>query len=303
MKLFRQSFQILALCGILVWLLADSIRLRTATSAALTLCVRTVIPALFPFMIASSLLISLGFGAWAAPLFSRVMMPLFGLPGQAGSAFFLGLVAGYPIGARTAADLYQQGMLTQDEAQRLLCFCNNSNPVFLISVLGISVFNSVRIGLWLWLIHLSSALLVGLLFRRKTVTPRRWNSVPSSVSSFPSAFVAAVRSSFTNILSVCAFVTVFYVLAVPFGALPQPFGPFLVGSLELFSLTPLISANATDFVLASICSGWGSISVLCQTAAILDGTGLSPRSCVIGKLLQALFSGLFAALLIPFVFA
>lgn len=303
MKLFRQRVQFLGLSGILIWFLADSVRLRSAAASALSLCTRSVIPALFPFMVVSSLLVSMGFGIWTAPLFGRVMTPLFGLPGQAGSAMLLGLLAGYPIGARTAADLYQQGTLTQDEAQRLLLFCNNSNPVFLISVLGLGVFHSFRIGLWLWLIHLSSALFVGLLFRRKPAAPRRWNPIFPSPCSFSSAFVGAVRSSFTNILSVCAFVTLFYVLAVPFSSLPWPFSPFLVGFLELFSLTPLISASRVDFVIAAVCSGWGSISVHCQTAAVLDGTGLSPRSCVIGKLLQGLFSGLFAVLLIPVVFA
>ena len=65
------------------------------------------------------------------------MASLFRLPGCAGSAaLLLGLVGGYPIGARTAAELYASGDLTRQEAERLLTFCNNSNPVFLISVLG-----------------------------------------------------------------------------------------------------------------------------------------------------------------------
>ncbi|MFR0770562.1 MAG: hypothetical protein ACLSHO_14075 [Dysosmobacter sp.] len=74
-------------------------------------------------------------------------------------------MGGYPIGARTAAELYASGDLTRQEAERLLTFCNNSNPVFLISVLGVGVFGSVRAGLWLWLIHVCAALLTGLLFR------------------------------------------------------------------------------------------------------------------------------------------
>ena len=45
----------------------------------------------------------------------------------------------------------------QDGGRALLAFCNNSNPVFLISVLGVGVFGSVRAGVWLWLIHVLSA--------------------------------------------------------------------------------------------------------------------------------------------------
>ena len=65
-----------------------------------------MVPALFPFLAVSSLLVSLGFGEWVSPHLAGVMGPLFRLPGQASSALLLGLVGGYPIGAKTAADLY-----------------------------------------------------------------------------------------------------------------------------------------------------------------------------------------------------
>ena len=125
----------LILCGILVWFLADARQLRLEAAKALTLCAGTVIPALFPFMVVTGLLVRLGFGQWLAPDMAGLMASLFRLPGCAGSALLLGLVGGYPIGARTAAELYASGDLTRQEAERLLTFCNNSNPVFLISVL------------------------------------------------------------------------------------------------------------------------------------------------------------------------
>lgn len=134
----------LILCGILVWFLADARQLRLEAAKALTLCAGTVIPALFPFMVITGLLVRLGFGQWLAPDMAGLMASLFRLPGCAGSALLLGLVGGYPIGARTAAELYASGDLTRQEAERLLTFCNNSNPVFLISVLGAGVFGSVR---------------------------------------------------------------------------------------------------------------------------------------------------------------
>ena len=80
----------LILCGILIWFLADANRLRTVAAEALALCAGSVIPALFPFLAVSSLLIALGFGQWISPLFSGLMGPLFRLPGMAGSAVLLG---------------------------------------------------------------------------------------------------------------------------------------------------------------------------------------------------------------------
>ena len=300
MKRFPQIRFCLPLCGLLVWFLADAERVRQAASEGLALCARSVVPALFPFLAVSSLLVTLGFGQWLSPYFSGLMVSLFRLPGTAGSALLLGLVAGYPVGARTAAELYRSGLLTKQEAERLLAFCNNSNPVFLISVLGAGVFGSTRTGLWLWLIHVASALITGLLFRGRNA-PSGPRAVPRPLSaaapSFSGAFVSAVRDAAAAMLSVCAFVTLFYVLSTPFSGLDAPLGPLLIGTLELFSLTPLLSPDRSGFLLAAGCAGWGGLSVLCQTAAVLEGTGLSLRPCLLGKLVQGVISLLLAMLL------
>lgn len=285
------------LCGVLAWFLADAGPVRQSAAEALSLCVRSVVPSLFPFLVISGLLVSMGIGELAAPYLAGFMGPLYRLPGCASSALLLGLVGGYPIGAKTAADLYREGLLSREEAERLLAFCNNSNPVFLISVLGSGVFGTLRAGVWLWIIHVASALLTGLLFRggrekaRRQAAGRRTSCRSVSLSS---AFVEAVRGSASGMLSVCAFVVFFYVLADPMASLGPRLGPALVGITELFSLTPLLTADRFGFVLAAGCAGWGGLSVLCQTAAVLEGSGLGARNCFLGKAAQGALSALLA---------
>ena len=71
-------------------------------------------------------------------------------------------------------------------------------------------------------------------------------------------------------------------------------GSVLVGTVELFSLMPLLTPDRTGFLLAAFCSGWGGLSVLAQTAAVLDGTDLRLAPCLLGKLVQGLLSALLA---------
>ncbi len=293
----------MGLCALLAWFLADAERIRMAAAEALGLCGRSVIPALFPFLVLSTLLVSLDFGELVSPWFAGLMTPLFRLPGSAGSALALGLAGGYPIGAQTAVQLYREGVLTRAETERLLAFCNNSNPVFLISVLGAGVFGSVRTGVWLWLIHILSALLAGLLFRgkRSPAHQRPARKTTCQRVSFAAALVGAVKGGLMGMLSVCAFVIFFYVLASPLAALGGRLGPVLVGLTELFSLTPLIPPDGFGFVLAAGCAGWGGLSVLCQTAAVLEGSGLRLRNCVLGKVLQGLLSAVLALALRGYV--
>ena len=289
---------------LLLWFLADAAQVRGAMQDALSLCAKSVVPAMFPFMVVSSLLLSLGLGELLSPWLAGFMEPLFRIPGAGSSALVLGLIGGYPIGAKTAADLYRQGLLTRQEAERLLRFSNNSNPVFLISVLGSGVFGSVRVGVWIWLIHVATAVLTGLLLCRMGQTgssqpPAR--NFPFRPVRFTTAFVEAVRSSLQGILSVCAFVVFFYVAARPLSALGGTLGPVLVGVTELFSLTPLLPDSPFGLVVAAGAAGWGGVSVLCQTAAVLDGSGLRIRPCLVGKAVHGLLSAGLAALLAGYI--
>ena len=96
-------------------------------------------------------------------------------------------------------------------------------------------------------------------------------------------------------VSVCGFVIFFYVLASPLAGLGGALGAGLVGALELFSLTPLLAADRVSFILASACAGWGGASILCQTVAALEGSGLRLRNCVLGKAVQSLLAAGLAA--------
>ncbi len=303
MKLRWRAAACAGLLGLLVCLLTQAGTVRDICAQALALCARSVVPALFPFLVISSLLLSLGFGQLAAPWLAGLMEPLFRVPGCGSAAVLLGLIGGYPIGAGTAAELYRSGMLSRQESERLLTFANTSNPVFLISVVGAGVFGSVRTGVWLWLIHLLSTLLTGLLFRGQGREPRQIPSAPPSRApvSFVSAFVAAVGGSASALLSVCAFVSFFYVLARPLASVGGRWGPVLTGMTELFSLVPLLTADRFGFLLVSAAAGWGGLSVLCQTAAVLEGSGLSPRRCLLGHAVRALLAFLLAALLSGYV--
>ena len=290
----------LILCASMAACLAEAGAVRDAAAEALSLCVRSVVPATFPFLVVSAWLVRLGVGELTAPWLAGLMEPLFRVPGAGSSALLLGMTAGYPIGAASAAELYREGSLSRSEAERLLTFCNTGNPVFFISVLGSGVFGSVRTGLYLWLIHLLSALLTGLFLRGSETSAERQHppaAAPIRAVSLAGSFVAAVRSALTTQVTVCAYVTFFYVAVRPLASLGGRIGAVLVGSTELYSLVPLLTADGFGFVLASVMAAWGGLSVLCQTAAVLEESGLPLTPCLRGKLLQSLLSGILAVLL------
>ena len=112
-----------------------------AAKDGLLLCYNVIIPSLFPFFVLSTLVVELGLVSYLGRLLSPLMRPLFRVPGEGATALALGFVGGYPVGARTTLSLYEKGLCTKTEAERMLAFCNNSGPAFILGVVGIGIFS------------------------------------------------------------------------------------------------------------------------------------------------------------------
>ena len=284
----RRILPTLGLLGVMALLLLCSADAAQAVRDALALCVQSVIPALFPFFVVSSLFIDLGCAAVLGRSLAPVMRRLFGVSGAGGTAFLLGIIGGYPVGGRTAGELYRSGQCEREECERLLAFCNNAGPSFILGIAGLGCFGSVRVGAWLYLIHVGAAVMVGLLFRstsrqmgrpEKTETPR-----------WADALIEAVRGGAMSMVNICAFVVFFLVILRLFSRFTGIQHGAILGIVEMTNGILRLANDRRGFIWAAGLLGWGGLSVHCQTAAVLSGSGLSLKRYFIGKALQAAIS-------------
>ena len=297
--------RVLALLGsgaLAILLLRQAETAAQAVRDGVQLCLTSVIPALFPFFAVSSLLVALGAAEAAGRALARPFRRLFRCGGAGCAALLLGLVGGYPVGARTAAELVRRGELSPAEGARLLTFCNNAGPAFSIGVAGVSVFGSARTGVWLYLLHCAAALLTGLLFCRRplpvTAMPKR--PVPPR-AGLTGQFLRAVEGAVSAMARVCGFVVFFLVLLRLAEGLIGPLPPLAAGVLELTNGILRLTPDRRGFVTAAALLGWGGLSVHCQTAAVTAGSGISLRLYVPAKAVQAALSAGLAALLAPYL--
>ena len=279
-----------------------------AVRANLTLCADTLLPNLFPFFVLSALIIR---GELFRP-FERMLEPLmryaFHLPGSCASALVLGLVGGYPTGAKTAAELYRSSRCSRDEAQRLLSFCNNCGPAFLFGVVGGGMFGHPRYGLLLAGVHYAAALLTGVIMNRCAPIPAgRQQSHSAPQTPLAAAFVESVTGALRAMLDLCSFVLCFGAITKLFSlsgfpaivaGLLFPFltlqagENFLMGLLEMTHGVTAITDETLSMrlILTAGLLGWGGVSVHCQVLALLRDTDLSATSYLKGKLIHAVFS-------------
>ena len=116
----------------------------------------SVLPSLFPFIlftniITKSNIINLITGIFKK--FNNIM-----------TVIIIGFLCGYPMGAKTTYEYYINNKLTKKQALFLMSFANNCNPIFILSTIGICVFNNISIGIILCISHYLSALIIGIIY-------------------------------------------------------------------------------------------------------------------------------------------
>jgi sporulation integral membrane protein YlbJ len=268
----------------------------------LALCAEVVVPTLFPFMALSGFLALSGVGdilAWPLLPITRYLLRL---PDQAAGAVLMGLIGGYPAGAKTIAALVSTGQLSPKEAERMLCCAVNAGPSFLVSAVGGAMFGSLKVGWVLLLGQVAGSLAAGGLAALGQPLPRKGRR--GEDRPMAAAFVEAVSSAASAMLAACAFIVFFSVVGelirLMFTARPgSPLYTLMIGLIEVTQGCALSSrvSGPMGLLLAAFFVGFGGLSIMGQVAAILMGSGVHLKSYLLTRPLAGMVS---AAVVLPF---
>lgn len=251
------------------------------------LCLRTVIPSLFPFFLLSIMLTSSFMGSSIPVL--RPLGRLCAMPGGTESLLVSGFLGGYPVGAQSISAAYHAGQLEKNDALRLLAFCSNAGPAFLFGIVS-PMFPRKWMAWALWGIHIAGAVMAALLIPGSSK-----KTVKLSYAS-PLSLSGALYASLKVIATVCGWVVLFRVLIAFFSRwflwhLPVAAQVAVTGLLELSNGCSELLAVTDVRLRFCICAGMLSFGGLCVTMQTVSVTGgLSLRYYFLGKGIQTVFS-------------
>ena len=245
---------------------------RMASEAALAateVCLRTVIPALFPFLVLTRLLLALPLPDAVLRLPGLLFERCFHIRRTAFPAFLLGLVGGYPVGAETAAAAFRRGDCSAEEASRLLVFSNNCSPGFLFGAAAAILPRGSHDALLLLCLQWSVSVWLGVLLGMGKASSHPSDAAekekPPPVSRL---ITTSVLSGGRSVLIVSAYVILFNAVS----AFLPPI-PLLRGMLEMTG--GLISLKGGDPLLpCAFLVGWGGLAVACQVFSAVSETGI-----------------------------
>lgn len=264
------------------------------------LCLKTLIPSLFPLLFLSVYMNQtlLDIHIPGLSLLGKICK----MPSGSEPVLLLGLLGGYPVGAQMISQCYQNHTLTLRSAKRLSGFCSNAGPAFIFGVAGL-LFHSSAIPWYLWGIQILSAILVGMLLPDGDTKP--FHSADSNTGTLPEA----LKKSVGIMAGICGWVIVFRVLIGMcqrwfLWFFPDTLQLLFSGFLELSNgilALDLLNSEAERFLFASCFLSTGGLCVFMQTATALSDLGC--RTYLLGKTIQTGFSFLLSYVLQFFIFS
>ena len=280
----RRIISVIISAGAMVLLIMNTKTAISGASAGIELCLKVLIPSLFPFFVVSTYLNASMLGLTIPGL--RMIGRALHLPEGSDSILIMGLLGGYPVGAKVIADAYNKGKLSKQTGHIMLGYCNNAGPAFIFGVTS-TLFSSAKMSFLIWGIHIFSALVTGL------VLPSTGQIGRIQQNQKKTSFVTAVKNSITITASVCSWVVIFKIIMsyLQLWIAESNLITFIAGILELSNgciLLAQIHSEAVRFILCSGFLSFGGICVLMQTASVTDSLGLGLY--IPGKIIQTAIS-------------
>lgn len=318
---------ILLITFIIINLIISPDAMLDTSLSTLILWLTKVFPSLFPFMVCSSILTKYGFAEFLGILLNPIVKFLFKLRGICSFPIILGLLSGYPIGAKITANMYEDKKITLSEATHLMYFTNNAGPLFLIGTVGTSFFSSPETGYLLLISCFLGAIFSGIIYafikpkdainpEYKTTKITKTTKTKSSESFFE-VLSFSISNSLSTIAQICGFMiffaifitsleefkffvlinsinesnTMFDIFSVSNEFLKAVFSGIIEMTTGIYQLS--ISPDRTDIRLVFVCvlSSFGGCSILGQTFAIIKNLPIKKSSYLIAKLINSAISG------------
>ncbi len=181
--------------------------------------VKAVLPSTFPYLVLSSILVSSGCCEFLGEAFSSFAKP-FSIHPSCFSVVIVSILCGFPVGGAMTSDMYEKGLCTKEEAERLISFCNFCGPPYIFGVFGNAVMKDSRAGLIAFLTQSICGLVLGIILGIKRMStnnnlkpkPQPINSKTKEDHRLSHIFCSAICKAGASTVNIFGYIIFFSVL-------------------------------------------------------------------------------------------
>ncbi len=262
----------------------------------LSLWFKQMIPALFPFMVLTSVMVYTGIDRQIIRPFKPLFKKLFFLSDGGIYAMLMGFLCGFPMGAKCISLEYEHERITKEEAQFLLTFCNNIGPMYYLSFVHTEILPNFPV--WKGFLCLYGLPFLYGVVMQYTFYYKKWKRISSSEvnkkgtgnNTLFEALDLSITTSLAQITELGGYMIICNLFVLfPMLLLPRQEGllSLLHGLTEISGgLVHLITSIGNEKQLIRtcvVCLCFTGISCHMQTYHIIRQTGLSIKKYMLHK--------------------
>ena len=317
----KNIIKILVFCMVLTSLFAFSKYNTESIKDTILLFIYCVFSSHFPYIFFTEFVSNTKILDYISQKLGKVIAKIFPLSKNATSSIIIGFLCGFPSGAKYTVNLYNQGKLSYNEAKILLSFINNFNPIFIITTVGICMFNNIYIGILLLISHYLSSILIGFInckINHKTIIHDKSNYLNSflqktGINSKKTSIFFNVKQSISNafliLTNILGFMLLFNLISYDLRVVLEKFKidkniidiitsffEVTKGTSNIISLTNF--SFEFKFIFASILLGFSGICIMFQIYSVIYEDNYSFTDLLISKIIHGMLSGLISFIII-----
>ena len=275
---------------LIIFILNIKIVINSTYEASL-LFFKKVFITIFPFVILCDFLIYFNYHIFIKGIFGKIINKIFNIDSNTSIIFILSIFSSHPSNAIYIKNLLDNKIIDIKVANRILIYTYFPSIAFVIGVIGVSLYNSFKIGLMLWIICFINNILIGLFLRKDNVYIESINNESKNISFFECfklSIIKAINTSFIILGNLIVF-TIIINLIVNYISINPTILSVLTGFLELTS--GVISISLLDipfnvkFALTSLILNFSSLSILFQSFSILSSYKINIKKTLTIKLM------------------
>lgn len=253
----------------LVTLLIFPKECSNSVSEALLYCGSVVIPSLFPITFICLFIMEL-----TKDNFYKAQYIII---------FIFSLLGGYIVGAKLIEEAYMKGNINKKSADILRCFCLNGGIGFIIIAVGSLLYGSAKIGVILYICHISYSVFGFIIFYKKLKKPKKVISRKNQ-EKLSDLFCLTAQNTCDTIIKICGFVIIFSVVNAIFQKLGIPFYFSM-----FFEITTSLKSVKNIFIAAFLL-GFGGVSIIFQVISVSKKSGVNLKILLPSLIIHGAFS-------------
>lgn len=288
MRRILSFLKILGFCFLGILLIFFSENITQSIAGSIQVCVSGIIPSMFAMMALSTYAVSSGYYRTIFRPFYFLLRPFFRLDRHTLAVFLLSMIGGYPIGIKLLRERALQDKNYIDAAENASVFCYCISPPFAISMIGIGIYHSAKIGVIVYLSNVLSCVILAAVYSRFSEIIDEYRP-----QAHGGDMISAINSASKSLFTVCTVLIACNAALEAVCSLLRPFSvspdPLLLGAFEISNLLKINTPSLSTLPFVSGIAAFGGLCVMIQCAAIC-GKAFSLKKFFFGRILSALLS-------------